>query len=407
MNAAMTNFDDIRPYRDHEVKPVLERLMSDQRLITTVANHKFPVLTRLMPRLVPWLIQQRLKRELKPIHDVNSFQMLIADAMARTIKRTTSGFSFNGIDNLDPKQQYLFISNHRDIAMDPAFLNYALHLNGHDTFEIAIGDNLLTHPLATELMRLNRSFIVKRSVEGLRNKLAAMAQLSEYIHQTLEQGTSAWIAQREGRAKDGIDATDPALIKMLYIYGKRQKIDFSDYIAGLKIVPVAISYEYDPCDFIKARELEARSQHKPYAKADNEDLNSIIRGISQPKGRVHVGIGEPLTGQFDTAEQVAQAIDAQIADQYRLYESNIAALEWLALNWRALASLPELTRERLTEIQRQARHTWSRIEPQQLRRKTLEFSERLAGYPQHLRQYVVEMYANPAITKYTKALTST
>lgn len=401
-----TSFDDIRPYRDDEVRPVIDRLMTDTSLLNTVANHTFPRLTRIAPRLTPWLIQKRLQHKLSGVQDVKSFQLLIADAMARTIKRSTTGFSYDGLAHLHAGQPYLFISNHRDIAMDPAFLNYALHENGHNTFEIAIGDNLLKNPLATDLMRLNRSFIVKRNVDGLRNKFQAMTQLSHYIQDTLNGGTSVWIAQREGRAKDGIDRTDPALIKMLYIHGKRQGIPFADYIRQLNIVPVAISYEYDPCDVLKARELEARSLHIPYAKTDDEDLQSIIRGISQPKGRVHVSIGTPLNDSFDSAESVAEHIDEQIASSYKLYVSNIVALEWLVTNWRALSSLPELTRERLMDIQKQARTAWSRIDAAELSRKTREFSARVSHYPLHLQQYILEMYANPTITKYRKALPS-
>lgn len=396
----MTQFDDIRPYRDDEVRAVIDKLTSDNSLVDTVANYKFPRMSKWVPGLMPWLIRKRIQHDLGDVNSVKDFQDIVANYVARSIKTSTSGFSFTGIDKLDPKQSYLFISNHRDIAMDPAFLNYALYLSNHNTFEIAIGDNLLTHPLATDLMRLNRTFIVKRSVEGIRNKLAAMTQLSHYIRHTLDQKTSVWIAQREGRAKNGIDKTDPTILKMFYIHGKKQRIPFSEYINQLNIVPVAISYEYDPCDYLKAKELEARSHHQDYEKSDDEDLQSIIKGIAQPKGRVHVGVGTPLKGEFENADQVAALIDQQIAENYQLYVSNIVALERLALNWKTVSSLPELTREKMGEIRDQAKVAWNKVEHKEFANKAREFSQRVAEQPHHLQQYMLEMYANPIINKY-------
>ena len=172
------------------------------------------------------------------------------------ISTTTTKVEFSGLEKLTADQNYLFISNHRDIAMDPAFVNWGLHQQGLDTVRIAIGDNLLKKPFVSDLMRLNKSFIVKRSAKGVREMMAAFKALSGYIKHSLSvEKQSIWIAQKEGRAKDGNDQTDPAILKMLYMNGKGQKLAFSEYMTGLNIVPVSISYEYDPNDVAKANEI--------------------------------------------------------------------------------------------------------------------------------------------------------
>ncbi|MDF5295506.1 1-acyl-sn-glycerol-3-phosphate acyltransferase, partial [Vibrio parahaemolyticus] len=171
------------------------------------------------------------------------------------LNKTTDGVTFSGLDKLDKNTSYLFVSNHRDIAMDPALVNYGLYQSGHRTVRIAIGDNLLKKPCATELMRLNKSFIVKRSAKAPREMMKALGQLSSYIKHSLDTGNSIWIAQKEGRAKDGNDFTDPAILKMFHVEGRKQKISFGEYTRSLKIVPVSIAYENDPCDIAKAKEL--------------------------------------------------------------------------------------------------------------------------------------------------------
>jgi len=210
--------------------------------------------------------------------------------------------------------------------MDPAFTNYALHRQGRDTVRIAIGDNLLTKPWVSDLMRLNKSFIVKRSVSGPRELLAASKTLSQFIQHSLHEDRSPiWIAQREGRAKDGVDRTEPVIIKMLGMSRDKQTQEFGAHIQSLRIVPVAISYELDPCDALKANELYMKSAHGHYQKGEQEDVASIARGIAGDKGRVHVSFGTPLSGDFDTPDQVAAEVDRQIIGAYCLHPTNLYA----------------------------------------------------------------------------------
>ncbi len=209
--------------------------------------------------------------------------------------------------------------------MDPALVNYGLHITGHRTVRIAIGDNLLKKPCATELMKLNKSFIVKRSAKGPREMMKALGTLSGYIKHSLDTGNSIWIAQKEGRAKDGNDFTDPAILKMFHVEGRKQKMEFADYVKSLRIVPVSIAYENDPCDIAKARELYEKATHGKYEKAEFEDIESIIQGIVGDKGRVHVAFGSVIDQTFETPEALADEIDRQIHENYQLYPINLLA----------------------------------------------------------------------------------
>ncbi|EQB1583161.1 1-acyl-sn-glycerol-3-phosphate acyltransferase, partial [Vibrio parahaemolyticus] len=214
---------------------------------------------------------------------------------------------------------------HRDIAMDPALVNYGLYQSGHRTVRIAIGDNLLKKPCATELMRLNKSFIVKRSAKAPREMMKALGQLSGYIKHSLDTGNSIWIAQKEGRAKDGNDFTDPAILKMFHVEGRKQKVAFGEYMRSLKIVPVSIAYENDPCDIAKAKELFEKAENGRYEKGEFEDIESIIQGIVGYKGRVHVAFGDVVEQEFETPESLANEIDRQIHENYKLYPINLLA----------------------------------------------------------------------------------
>ena len=210
--------------------------------------------------------------------------------------------------------------------MDPAFTNYALHRGGYETARIAIGDNLLTKPWVSDLMRLNKSFIVKRSVSGPRELLAASKTLANYIqHSLLEENSPIWIAQREGRAKDGVDRTEPVIIKMLSMSRDKREQEFGEHIRSLGIVPVAISYELDPCDAMKAKELFQKATEGRYEKGEQEDVASIAQGIAGEKGRVHVSFGTPLGGGLDTPEAVAREVDRQVISEYCLHPTNLYA----------------------------------------------------------------------------------
>lgn len=319
-------FAEIRPYNDDEVAGVLARLLDDAEFLDTLAAYRLGKVAALAPRLVRYLARFLIAREVRGVSDVHSMQVVIERYMTRMIESATGGFSVSGLDELDPGQPYLFMSNHRDITMDPAFTNYALHKQGRDTVRIAIGDNLLTKPWVSDLMRLNKSFIVKRSVSGPRELLAASKMLSRYIqHSLLQDRSPIWIAQREGRAKDGADRTEPVIIKMLSMSRDKRSQEFGEHIGSLGIVPVAISYELDPCDAMKANELHLLDTEGRYEKGEQEDVASIARGIAGEKGRVHVSFGTPLTGEFDSPEAVAAEVDRQIISEYCLHPTNLWA----------------------------------------------------------------------------------
>ncbi len=326
------------------------------------------------PPLARALAGHAVRREVKGVTSVREFQMRIASYMVRMIRTTTDAFDVSGLDKLDDDGAYLFIGNHRDISLDPAFVNYALYEAGRDTVRIAIGDNLLKKPYVTDLMRLNKSFIVPRSARGKRAMLAAYQQLSSYIrHSITEDNHSIWMAQREGRAKNGIDRTDPAIIKMLIMAKRHAERDmvFGDAIAELKLVPVSISYEYDPCDVQKAQELHDIAHQGSYAKSEFEDIRSIVAGITGSKGRVQLKFGTPVGADMATPDEVAAEIDRQVIGGYRLFPSHYLALE-------ALGESPELVARKA--ITRQDRE---------------RFKARLASVPEALRPYWLEQYANP------------
>jgi 1-acyl-sn-glycerol-3-phosphate acyltransferase len=323
-------FADIRPYRDEEVAPVLARLLDDPEFLGVIASYRLGRWAGLAPGLLRPLVRFLMKREVRGVSDVRSMQVVIERYMDRMIESATGGFSVSGLGQLDPVRPYLYMSNHRDIAMDPAFTNFALHSNNYETVRIAIGDNLLTKPWVSDLMRLNKSFIVKRSVSGPRELLAASKNLANYMqHSLLEEGAPVWIAQREGRAKDGVDRTEPAIIKMLSLSRDKRQQEFGDHIQGLGIVPVAISYELDPCDALKANELYQLASQGNYEKGEQEDVASIAQGIAGEKGRVHVTFGTPLGAGLDTPEAVAAEVDRQIISGYCLHPTNMYAYRML------------------------------------------------------------------------------
>jgi 1-acyl-sn-glycerol-3-phosphate acyltransferase len=318
-------YADIRPYNDAEVAPAIARLIADDEFIQAILHYRFPHLSGPFGWLLSPLVKFALKRRWAKLNTVHAVQKQVAGFMDRMIDSTTNKVTVSGIEQLQQDKAYLFISNHRDIAMDPALVNWCLHHHGFDTVRIAIGDNLLRKACATELMKLNKSFIVKRGAKGPREMLKNLSQLSGYIKHSLEQKHSIWIAQKEGRAKDGNDETDPAILKMFYMEGKKRGEEFASYMAGLNIVPVCLSYEYDPCDADKVKELWHKQTQGAYQKAEFEDIDSIIKGIVGIKGRVHVGFGKPISEVPAEPEQLAALIDQQIWQQYRLFPINYLA----------------------------------------------------------------------------------
>ncbi|GAB2728318.1 1-acyl-sn-glycerol-3-phosphate acyltransferase [Halomonas garicola] len=372
--AASDPWAGIRPYTDAEVEAVLRRLAHDNELLNALTQFRLPRLARLAPPLARLLARRAIKREVRGVRGVRAFQQRIAGYMDRMIRQSTDAFEVSGLDRLDPETAYLFIGNHRDISLDPAFVNYALYQAGRDTVRIAIGDNLLKKPYVTDLMRLNKSFIVPRSARGKRAMLAGYQNLSAYIrHSITEDNHSIWMAQREGRAKNGIDLTGPAIIKMLTMArrGADKQAGTGEAIRELRIVPVSISYELDPCDVQKAQELFDLDTRGGYDKTEFEDIQSIVAGITGNKGRVQLHFGTPLGADAGSAEEVAAEIDRQVIGGYRLFPTHYLALE-------ALGDAPELVPRRAITARDRER-----------------FDKRLAAVPEALRPYWLAQYANP------------
>ena len=379
----MSEFDDIRPYDDSEVDAVLDRVLQSDELIRAITRLRFPQAVNWLGWLLCPLVRYFLSRRAHRIHSVRQVQEVVGELMEAMIEKQVSSFTISGLNKLDPNCAYLFISNHRDIAMDPAFVNWALNLQGWDTVRIAIGDNLLTKPYVSDLIRLNKSFIVKRSAPSPREKLKASKHLSNYIHHSIANDNShIWIAQREGRAKDGRDATNAAIISMLAL-SRDKAAPYAEHIRSLNIVPVSISYEWDPCDSAKTNEVYMVREKGEYAKGEHEDVASIARGIAGEKGAVHVAFGQMLTGEFENAEQVAAEIDRQVWGNYVLHPSNHLAYEILT---RKVADFPV-----------GAKGEKFRPDDHAAARKKL--LERVQNVPEAQRDILLHMYANPVISK--------
>lgn len=387
----MDPFKDIRPYHDEEIRPVLDTLLKDRDFIRSIASFSHPVLFRWLPALLTMVTRQRLTAQLKNVDSVRSMQDVIAGYMDQMIERTTSRLTNSGLEKLSHDKSYLFVSNHRDIAMDPAFVNYMLYHAGFDTLYIAIGDNLLKRPFVTDLMRLNKSFIVKRSLKG-RELLKSSKQLSEYIHHCIDIKRNVWIAQREGRAKDGVDRTDTALLKMLGM--ARRPEPLGEALQALHIVPVSISYEFDPCDALKGDELYQKQETGAYQKDEQSDINSIVTGMIGFKGHVHVAFGDELAldASMDD-EAVAEAVDAQVIHNYLLQQTNLLALQ--QLQKEAPASLPALSAE--------GRQMLAALQPDPATESA--FNARLAAMPAEVQRHVRLMYANPVISRFANVET--
>lgn len=321
--AETPDFSSIRPYEDHEIHEVFERLKNETTFL------------QLIQFLFPNYPTDAMMEKLLGVKTIKEFQHeVIYPYVLELLKNTTEGYSHSGLDKLDPKASYLFISNHRDIILDSAILNIILVGNGFDTTEIAIGDNLLIFPWITDLVKLNRSFIVKRNI-SVRQMMEASTLLSTYIRHTLTvKNRSIWIAQREGRSKDGDDRTQVSLLKMLNISGEK---GFVDSFRQLKIVPVSISYELDPCDYLKAYEFQQKRDNPNYIKSQEDDLIHMGTGLKGRKGRVHFSFGTPINAELDAIEQMgnkndqyqalAESIDEQIHSSYKLWPGNFVACD--------------------------------------------------------------------------------
>lgn len=367
-------FDDIRPYRDAEVRQVLRRLVREPELLAAVARFRMPLLARIAPGLTRFALSRGLAARTASIDSVRAFQQFLESYFVRMVRSTTDGFTWSGIDTLGRGTAHLFVGNHRDIAMDSGFMNYALWREQFDTARIAIGDNLLKRPYTTDLMRLNKSFVVRRSAVGVKEMAAAFALTSRYLQHSIDEGESVWIAQREGRAKDGVDRTEPAIIKMFHMSQRKSGRSFGEVMAGLHIVPVAISYEVDPCGPAKARELFMTGRDGRYEKPEDEDIQSIVAGITGYKGRVHIGFGTELGADWTDAEAVAAELDRQVHGLFRLWPTHLWAARECGVEVPAAlaATVPAENPRALAALQAQ-----------------------LAAAPAEQRPFLLAQYANP------------
>lgn len=323
-------FESIRPALDAEVPGMIQELVSD------------PEVQPILQMLYPELSSEEQKKLLESIRTVSDFKLkIVRNAILKLAEKTTFSVTSSGKSHLDLTggTKYLFISNHRDIILDSALLNIECAAAGHFPPRIAIGDNLLVRPWIRNVVRLCDAFIVKRK-PSLRETLIESGRLSHYIRTSITTGEgSVWIAQREGRAKNSDDRTQPALLKMLTMSATETN-DPIEALVDLNIVPMAITYEYDPCDYLKAAELLAKEANADYKKSPMEDYISMQTGIMGRKGRVHITFGEPLSveqmehiqhieGKQQKLDAIANYIDEQIFMQYRFYPNNYIAYDLL------------------------------------------------------------------------------
>lgn len=366
-------FADIRPYGDDEVDQVLMRLLNNREFTEALSRYRFPRMQKWASPLAQGLMKSGLKFRFREIHSVAHFQQKLTPILKKLLKRSTRKVHVRGVKHLQKDKAYLFISNHRDIAMDPGLVNLALVNSKFPTCQIGIGDNLLSQNYVADIMRLNRSFVVKRSVTGRKEKLAALQHLSDFILESIESGNSIWLAQREGRAKDGYDETDTAVLKMLYLAGRKRGWTLSQTLKTLNLVPVCLSYERDPCDILKANELHTIATQGSYRKSEGEDLRSILTGLQGDKGQVCVSFTQELKLDSEDAAVWANHIDKQIYLNYMLFPRNYLAAR--ALDTKVAG-----------DAFKKSHHH--------------EFQQALLAVPEHLRPYWLTMYAKPVLMQH-------
>ena len=325
MNDQLKQFDQIRPFEPEELPEVYERLLGDRQFQSIVSY------------LYPQVPIEAIGQKMRACKTCLDFQKAFCyDFLKDLMAKVSKGMDMDATQ-IDVNRRYTFVSNHRDIVLDSALLDVLLVDSGFDTTcEIAIGDNLLSLPWVKDLVRVNKSFIVERSLSP-REMLVASKRLSEYMHFVInEKNDNVWIAQREGRAKDSNDRTQPAILKMMAMGGEGSIVD---RLRQLHIVPLSISYELDPCDFLKAREMQLRRDVAGWKKSALDDIVSMKTGIMGKKGQVHyhcapcidewlaeIPADTPKTELFNL---VATHIDEEIHRNYRLYSGNYVALDLL------------------------------------------------------------------------------
>ena len=321
----MQRFDAIRPFYDSEINQALHK----------VVNH--PMMKALMSFTFPDVLDDVWKEQLLRTHSIRDFQCnFIYQSVQRVLEKSSDGLTTSGFENLEPNTSYLFISNHRDILLDTTLLNTALFEHNLTMTASAIGDNLVKMPFLNTLAKLNRNFLVQRGLTP-REMLQSSKLLSEYIgHLLLHENRSVWIAQREGRTKDGKDETNPGILKMLGM-GSDEK-NLMDYFKKIKIVPVSISYEYDPTDALKMPQLMAEANNEVYVKDKNEDFMTILSGAQGQKKGIHIHIGTVLDTEIEQIKAsdessnkqivtLAGVIDDAILSNYKLWPTNYIAYD--------------------------------------------------------------------------------
>ena len=323
----MQKFDNIRPFYDTEVNEAI------------VASVNHPMMKAIMDFTFPEIDDEIWKEQLKRTHSIRDFQCnFIYKALKKVLEKSSDGLSTSGFEKLEKNTSYLFISNHRDIILDTSLLNACLFEHGLVMTASAIGDNLVKRDFMNTLAKLNRNFLVQRGLSP-RELLVSSKLMSEYIAQLLlRENRSVWIAQREGRTKDGNDATHSGVLKMLAMGS--DEINLMDYFKKIKIVPVSISYEYDPTDALKMPQLIAEANDKIYIKEKNEDFITLLSGIIGQKKHIHIHVGDVLDKELDKItteidnknnqiQALAQAIDDSILQSYKLWPTNYIAFDLL------------------------------------------------------------------------------
>ena len=316
-------YSDIRPYNDDEIPAALERIVNDPFFAPAV-NFAFPDAD-----------MERIAEVVRTCKTVDQMQQrIMISIIKRIIDTSIDNFTWTGMENVEKGKGYLYISNHRDITLDSFLLQYTLFSNGFPTTATTLGDNLLRSQFIIDICRINRAVRVIRKTDEIspREFLLNSQHLAEYIRLYISQGKSMWISQRNGRTKDGFDATDQGVLKMVSLSGSS---DFLENFSELNIAPIAISYQYEPCDIKKAIETTVKLMGETYQKGKNEDVNSILYGIRMPKGDVNISICEPITREelercaelpkAEAYKTLKEIIDNRIYKHYKLHDTNYIA----------------------------------------------------------------------------------
>ena len=321
------DFSDIGSYSDDDVAIQLDKLRLNNEFHDYISSLIFPKTNKYFSKLQRIYVRREFSRIFSQCNSINQFQDSMAPLMKRMIEKTTDGFTYSGQENLTD-QPTLFIGNHRDISLDPAFLNYLLHLKELNTVRIAIGDNLLDGGYAEIIMRLNKSFVVHREIKGVKETFRKLSKLSAYINQSLWlDKESIWIAQKQGRANDGNDFSDEGVLKMLFLNERKSK-SINEWRKAVNLTPIVISYEYDPLDSVKAKGWD-HQEDWTLEQRNKNDIHELSTGIFGYKGRVHLHICKPICREIESTRDLSETIQKEILSNYHIWPTNEAALSLL------------------------------------------------------------------------------